>query len=894
MLKKTNFLFILSTFICLLKFTNILSSESSNHEYTFNDNKKVNLINDDEKKFIDRNLKVSPEKLNEIAAEIIKKTFEKKKIFLITPYVEVGIRIPFWAYKGFMDKISPFTNSKCTDLETFDFNEKSSFSKALYLKPLDEINTPFAVNYGVKMTIGNAKKRTKYLRENITDLLDVLKIREKEYIDFDKKYEPKNDIAINNAIDMLNDLVKNNKKNGFPIYNTILNIVDSSRDVINNLIVNKNKNISLTPNSTQVLCPLYLVNIAKFLFIKNATDNYILKHTEKSLEKFKEITKKDSSIEDLTDYLIEKLEYNSLNFFNKKLDFLSRKELANNDNDDNNNNKYYIPEVYDKLCKLKDYEEFKKKSNEKKTIKEFINETIEDIIKNENKLKITKNKEEEDKINEKIKKDQKILQYMREIINNLNYDTAENQTFLGFELNDEFKNLLDNLKESGLLPKRKQKKEYNENNKEINKNKGKLIANYNKKDLEILVGKLKKLKKQKECKKILKNLKLEDIKWWIPYNFRFGILGTHYINTRIGINVDFSFSFSLTGMTKSLFMPEEFLQNSMYYLLKLHEPIVSGRLFNEDKKIKDVIYSNPELSITDLLLDDFLDKLVKLKDENNNKLVQDPLIGSKRGPNPVKKTDAFSNYLKVVNMYNDSKDCLCDIDVSLQQINFCVKIGLCVNLNKLENFNINKNFLLKNFINELSFNCGLYFNWQNLKIEVTENKSYYLDKNFDESIKKNCILQDMLEDAVIDSLKNLEMDTPKDKDKLNNGIEKMVYKIILNSFDSSVAPTNNKIIGFCNNIFENEIPEICCKNVFNSFTVRPVLDFKYKMISPIGLTFMCGCEFIILNPFNIYSNLKNFMNSFENDSIKKNIKNFKIHKDFELLPYMSLGFTFAF
>ena len=95
MLKKTNFLFIISIFICLLKFTNILSSESNNHEYTFNDDKKVNLINDDEKKCIDRNLKVSTEKLNEIAAEIIKKTFEKKKIFLITPYVVVEIKIPY-------------------------------------------------------------------------------------------------------------------------------------------------------------------------------------------------------------------------------------------------------------------------------------------------------------------------------------------------------------------------------------------------------------------------------------------------------------------------------------------------------------------------------------------------------------------------------------------------------------------------------------------------------------------------------------------------------------------------------------------------------------------------------------------------------------------------------
>jgi len=892
MLKKTNFLFILSTFVCLLKFTNILSSETNNYKYTIGDDKKVNLIKNNEKKFIDRNLKVSPENLNEIAEEIIRKTYEKKKLFIITPYVEVGIRIPIWAYKGFMDKLSPFKFSKCTDLETFDFNEKKSFIKALYLKDLDEINTPFAVNYGVKMTIGNAKKRTKYLRENITDLLDVLKIREKEYIDFDKKYEPKNDTAINSTIDMLNNLVKNDKKNGAPIYKTILNIVDSSKDVINNIFVNKDKNVILTPNKTQVLCPLYLVNIAKFLFIKNATDNYILKHTENSLEKFKEITKKESSIEELTDYLIEKIEYKTLNFSNKRLDFLYDKNLKENHKNNNNEN-YFIDETHEILNKLINKEKFKK-SNNQKTIREFINETIEDIVNNENKLKTSNNIEEKKEIQKTIHEDNEILQYLRQIINNLNYDTAENQTFLKFELNKDFKNLIDNLKESGLLPKRKQEKDYDKEGKEINKEKGKLIAGYNKKDLEILVGKLKKLKKQKECKKILKDLKLEDIKWWIPYNFRFGILGTHYINTRIGINIDFSFSFSLTGMTKSLFMPEDFLQNSIYYLLKLHEPIVSGRLLNDDININDVIYSNADLSITDLLLDDFLDKLVNVEYEKNNKLIHDSIIGSKYGSKPVKKTDAFSNYLKVANIYNDSKDCLCDIDVSLQQINFCFKIGLCVNLNKLKNFNINKNFILKNFINELSFNCGLYFNWQNLKIEVTENKSYYSDKNFDENIKKKCVLQDMLEDAVIDSLKNLEIDNVKDKDKINNGIEKMVYKMILNNFDPSVAPKNNKIIGFCNNIFENEIPEICCKNVFNSFTVRPVLDFKYKMISPIGLTFMCGCEFIILNPFNIYSNLKNFMNSFESDNIKKNIKNFKIHKDFELLPYISLGFSFAF
>ena len=884
MFNKTNFLFILSIFIYLLKFTNILSSESNIYEYSVNDNTNINFINGDEKKFIDKNFKIDPQDLNKITEEIIRTRYEKKKLFIITPYLETGIRIPFWAYKGFMDKISPFTNSKCTDLETFNFNEKKSFSKALYLKPLNEINTPFAVNYGMKMTIGNATKSTKYLRKKINELLDIL--YDKNIKDYDEVYIPNKIEIINGVINKLNSLVKNNAYNNTFVYNTILNIVDRSTDIINNLIINRNKNIHLKPNSTQLLCPLYIVNIAKFIFIKNATDNYILKHTENSLKKYKEITNSNSSIEEITDEIINKIEYKSLNYSNKKLNFLSLKDL---------DTKYLIEGTYNDLLELKELTKFKKyiAKDKEKTIENFINEIIEDIIKNENIL--NKNEDDKVKIEETINEDKKILQYLRNIINNLNHNTAENSTFLKFEIDDNFKKLIDNLIESGLLPKRKQKTEYNkEETKKINQEIGKKIAKYNKKDLKVLVSKLKKLKKQKECKKILKDLKLEDIKWWIPFNFRVGILGTHYINTRIGINIDFSFSFSLTGMTKSLFMPEEFLQNSLYYLLKFHEPIVSGRILNNDKNINDVIYSTPNIAIDDMLINDFLDKLIYVKDKNSNKIVHDSLIGSKYGNNPVKKTDAFSNYINVVNMYNESKECLCDIDVSLQQINFCLKLGICLNLNKLENFNINKNFILKNFVNELSLNCGLYFNWQNLKINVTENKKYYSDKNFDENIKKKCILQDILEEAVIDSLKNLEIDNAKDKDKLNNGIEKLVYKILLNSFNPDVAPTNNKIIGFCNNIFENEIPEICCKNVFNTFTVRPVVDFKYKFISPIGFTLMCGCEFIILNPFNIYSNLKKFMNSFESDDVKKNIKNFKIHKDFELLPYISLGFSFVF
>ena len=161
-------------------------------------------------------------------------------------------------------------------------------------------------------------------------------------------------------------------------------------------------------------------------------------------------------------------------------------------------------------------------------------------------------------------------------------------------------------------------------------------------------------------------------------------------------------------------------------------------------------------------------------------------------------------------------------------------------------------------------------------------------------VQKDCILQDVLEDAVIDSLNNFGIENIKNKDKLNDNIEKMFYNILCKSFDSSIAPKNNKMIGLCNNVFENEIAEICCKDVFNTFTLRPVLDLKYKIITPIGLTFMCGCEFILLNPFNIYSNLKKFIKSIKNENIKKNMKNFKISNDFELLPYISIGFSYVF
>ena len=875
MVKKTNFLFILSIFICLIKITNILSNESVNYKYQIKNNK---IEKNNEENFIKNNLKLNPEDLSKITEEIIKKYLERKRIFIITPYVEAGLRIPFWAYKGLMDKISPFTNTKCANLETFNLEEKDSFIKALYLKPLDEINTPFAENYGLTMTIGNTCNNTLDLRNSIAKLLEKLHARNTNKKNYDHDFKDDNKF-LDKVVDLLHILVRNETKSDIDIYKDILDIIDNSKNLINNFVTNKNKNVILTPNQGQVLCPLYLANISKFLFIKNATDNYIQKHTENSLKKYKQITKSKLSINKLTDELINKLETNSLSLIEKNLNFLINKR------------DYLIDDLKKKFDEVIKNDEFIKGTNEKMVIRQFINKTIKSIIENEKKLNITKNKEEQNEINKNLEKSRTLLMNIRRILNNLNHNTADNTTFLDTELDDDFKILIHNLKESGLLPKRTPKNNLDE---DINKIIGKKIAEYNKKDLEVLVGKLKKLKRNKESKKILKKLQIEDIKWWIPYNFRFGILGTQYINRRIGINIDLSFSFSITGMTKSLFLPEDFLQNAVYYLLKLHEPIVSGRILESDKKIEDILYAVPELSVPDLLLDDFLDKLVKIKHTNSDVPIQDNIIGSKYGPNPVKKTDAFSNYLKVININNNSQDCLCDIDVSLQQINFCIKLGVCFNLNNLEVFKIDKNHLLDNFINEISLNCGLYFNWQKLKLEVTENKKYYEDKYFDENIKKDCVLQDVLEDAVIDSLNNFGIENIKNKDKLNDNIEKMFYNILCKSFDSSIAPKNNKMIGLCNNVFENEIAEICCKDVFNTFTLRPVLDLKYKIITPIGLTFMCGCEFILLNPFNIYSNLKKFIKSIKNENIKKNMKNFKISNDFELLPYISIGFSYVF
>ena len=871
MKKKTNLLFILSIFIYLIKFTNIFSENKDNNNFLFENKNYIASTNDTQDKFIKKNLEVKPEDLDKITYEIIRKTYNKNKLFIITPYVEFGIRIPFWAYKGMMEHLSPFTNDKCTDLETFNFNEKESFMKALYLKPLDQINTPFAVNYGQRMTIGNIEDRTEDLYYSVMKVLKTTYYKE-DKINFDEIYKSSNDVTIDATIENLKNLlsVADYVSKEFPLLGYIREIIFSSKDVINNFIVNKNKNVNLKPNLEQVLCPLYLVNISKFLFIKNAADNYILRRTERSLEKFNKITNNKYTIDDL----IVKIKKNMKVYLDKPLTFFYNSELLNSD-------EILIPEVKKIFKEFIDNKIFKNYPNKEITIKQFINENIEFIIKHEN----------DDNKKEEVDERKKILKSLRKIVNNLNYRTAENETFLSFELDTDFKEFIKNLKKSGLLPTRKPIKEYNKDNtKEININTNKQIARYNKKDLEVLFVKLVKVKKLKEYKEILKKLKIEDIKWWVPYNARCGIMGTYYFNTRVGINIDFSFSFSLTGMTKSLFLPEDFLQNAIFYLLKLHEPIVSGRILNEDKNIDDVYYAVPNLSITDLLMDDFFSKILKLKDKKTNNLVQDYIIGSKEN----KQTDAFSNYLNVINFNNDIIDCLCDIDVYLQQINFCIKFGIAVNLNKINNFNVNRNFILKNFINELSLNCGLYFNWQNLKIQVTENKQYYSDKKLEDGVKKSCVLQDVLEDAVIDALKNIEIDDVKNEKKINKGIEKMVYKIILNSFDSSVTPSNNKIIGFCNNIFENEIPEICGKTIFNTFTVRPVLDLKYKMISPIGLTFMCGCELIFLNPFNIYSNLNKFLNSFDGNTIKKNIKNFKIHKDFELLPYMSIGFSFSF
>ena len=121
-----------------------------------------------------------------------------------------------------------------------------------------------------------------------------------------------------------------------------------------------------------------------------------------------------------------------------------------------------------------------------------------------------------------------------------------------------------------------------------------------------LSSRLKKLKHYKRNKNKLKKLKKENFEWLHPFNYRFGLNLTHYFNKKIGINFDVSLSYSTVGFKKSFFLSLPFIDQMFFYLIKMHEPILSGRLFNSKKDnitLKDVIYGGTNLDIADLLIE---------------------------------------------------------------------------------------------------------------------------------------------------------------------------------------------------------------------------------------------------------------------------------------------------
>ena len=831
--------------------------------------------------------------LEEFTKKNIEKQYKKDNLFILTPYVEVGIRIPYWAYKGMFNVISPFTDNKCTNLETFDLDEKESLSKALYLRPFKEINTPFAYNYGDILSIGTLdNSEHKELYDNILNLLNGLNF-EINNTNFTSKPNANNDILVNYALLVLRSLLKSNEHSNFSIIEYIQDIIFYSKGIIKDINLHKDegKIIKFVPVVNQVLCPLYVVNISKFLFIKNALDNYILKKTEISLDKFNSIYSEQYTV----DTMIDKIGSLSLNYIDKKIkDIYDNKKILEIYDDiksqtynienyaKNKFNEifgYNFNEGYSLYLILKEYEEecAKDSSFGDKRIIDIINDKIEENIAQKDegaKLEIFDDKKADEYSSKLSSKQQSLLKY-RKFLRAIKRMNVDENTFFDFEKDELGDNFIKKLKESGLIPENTEvnlKGVTDEDNSLIDK-----CKKYNKKDFQTLLHKMKKIKRVRENKEKIKELKLEDIKWYVPLNYRFGINGTYYFDTRIGINIDLSCSFSILGLSKSLFLPEEFLQNAFFYLTRLHEPIVSGRIMEKDVNINDVLYSNFNLNYVDMLLEEFLGSIKDRK----------PLVGMSK----YKKNDAISNYVSVANSYSEGNECLCDIDVFLKQINLCLKCGVCVNLNKFDKFVINKNYLIQNFINEFSFNIGLYFNWQRIKISVVPNEKYYSTNDLNENITKRCILKDVLQDAAVDALSKLEINDLK---KINKGIEKLVYRIIMQSFDSSMFPTNNKIIGFANNIFDNEIPELSAEDIFNSFTLRPLLEVKYRLVLPMGLTFMFGCEFIITSPLKISSHINNFLNNVEDDDVINSLKKFGLSNSFELLPYFSLGFSLGF
>ena len=802
-------------------------------------NKEVNVY-----KILDQNLKkdLSTTSLKDTIDGLLNN--ENKNKLILRPYIDFGYRIVLWASHGLMNIVNPFKDNKIPEINDFNFNT-DSISNAICLKEDNELNKYcFAQNYGIKVDLNGIEKdndgNTKHINE-IYENIKFLHENRNQGIDsgvgdnniFISNILKKKDINVVKIIDYFTKITgseefKNVYKNMQRI-GIISTLYTNIKEAVK--LLNKNSSLSLIKNKDQKLSQYYLVNIVKLFFIKNSLDTYVNEYTAKCFNEYSK--SKNINIDDLI----------------KKIDSFSTDPI--------------ITKLKDIFKELDIPEDDSGKDSDKKTIIDIKKEI-------DSKLKV-------------LKKDDEITlgSFIYLVENEFPFEDASKLCSSIKILMDEFKKSKNSEeKKKDLIDIKKKLVEYKLLDEDYIKEKAKFSEEGEEKIIQKcmaqLSSRLKKLRHYERNKNKLKQLKKENFEWLHPFNYRFGLNLTHYFNKKIGINFDVSLSYSTLGFKKSFFLSLPFIDQMFFYLIKMHEPILSGRLFNSQKDnitLKDVIYGGTNLDIADLLIENLFKGLG----------TPSTLFGNER----YKDSFALNEYINVMNQYTDSEYILVDCLVRLTQINFCLKTGVVFNLNNL--FIKNNNIKESKVYNELIINTGLYFNFQRLKINVTLSNDSDIPKCGKDELYKPTTTAGLLYKALNDILINLNIANGFDNDDVYRAkCAKMLYNIINNLYPYDIVPQNNNILGYVNTVTNENLDERSAFGVFNTFKVRPLVEIVYRL-TMFGYSLSVGCEFIFIGPLNsgFYNKDPNF-NSDNSDSSKK----FKLPFDFEILPHLSFSKCF--
>ena len=766
-----------------------------------------------------------------------------KNKLILRPYIDFGYRITLWASHGLMNIVNPFKNNKIPEINDFNFNT-NSIQDAICIKGDDEINKySFAKDYGIKIDLAGLEKYPVGNTMYIYEIYNGIKFLYKKINDI--KISKPNDSGLGfnllqneniNIQEIIGFLIPKNL-NRIPILETVKDIYTNIYHAIGKL--NVNSNINLIKNKTQKLSQYYLINVVKLFFIKNAIDTYVNEYTSKCFNDYSKNT--NTNLDDL----IKQIDYLTADPINTKLKDIF--ELKTDDEDYQNTcNKLEV-----KLTELRENKEITLGSfinliNTKLKISDS-NNLFPEIQKIISKFKSQKNSEENIKKLNELKKD--LIKYKL-----LDDNLFGNEYIDDKSINNSGIKNLDPIK--------------NKINNENTKNE-KLTETI--KHVRQLLNRLKKLKSYEKNKNKLKSLGKENFEWLHPFNYRGGLNLTYYFNKKIGINFDISVSYSTLGFKKSFFLPVQFIDQMFFYLIKMHEPILAGRLIDSKNiSMKDIIYKGNDLNIADLLIEDLFNRL------GTNSCI----FGNER----YKDKFALNEYLNVINQYSDSQYILVDCLVKLTQINLCLKSGIVFNLNNLFK---NNNIIKENKIyNELIINGGIYFNFQRLKMNVTLNPNSDIPMCGKNELYNPTTTVGILYKALRDILINLDIVDTTDEGIFRSKCSNMLYKIITNLYCTDIIPQNNNILGYINNVTSENLDERSATGVFNTFKIRPLIELIYR-ITIYGYSISLGCEFIFTGPLNnkFYNDNTNFGKS---DSNSK----FKIPFNFEILPHISFSKCF--